>query len=134
MMNSVPHKLLKVWGWVRSLIKPKSNTQDLNEGSVQKVEYETEFSIEIPDELSKDKVYLIGEGDHFWLIMFECPCGCGEVIKLNTLEAASPCWRYKIENRKKLTIRPSVRRLSGCKSHFIFEKGCVRMSLYRTLC
>jgi hypothetical protein len=52
-----------------------------------------------------------------------CPCGCGALISLNTLADAKPCWKF-IEYDG---ITPSIRRESGCRSHFTITHGIVRM-------
>ncbi|MGE3343138.1 MAG: DUF6527 family protein [Vicinamibacterales bacterium] len=30
-----------------------------------------------------------------WAAALLCPCGCGDVIELNLVEQASPCWRVR---------------------------------------
>lgn len=42
-----------------------------------------------------------------------CPCGCNEVITLNTLADTKPCWSIQGNS-----IKPSINRIVGCKSHF----------------
>lgn len=50
-----------------------------------------------------------------WL-MFLCPCGCGEMIMLNTNKKyAPPCWTL---TRETGSIHPSVNQTTDCKSHF----------------
>jgi hypothetical protein len=80
------------------------------------------FVADIPSTIANRQIYLVGE-KNIWCILFKCPCGCGELIQLNTLEDEDPLWSYQIKNG--LTIRPSIRRIRGCKSHFLIIRGKV---------
>lgn len=78
------------------------------------------------DNYSSRRIYLIKDiGQKAWLIQFKCPCGCNTIVNLNLIENASPRWRYFIDKKKRITIRPSVNRLVGCKSHFNIVDGKV---------
>lgn len=48
---------------------------------------------------------------------FKCPCECGAIISL-TLAEGTPKWEI-IGN----TIKPSINRFVGCKSHFTITNG-----------
>lgn len=74
-----------------------------------------------PIKLNDNTVYLIED----WCITFNCPCGCGEIIQLNSLPDSSPKWTYSIK-RNSINILPSIRRVKGCKSHFWIKSGKVR--------
>jgi hypothetical protein len=50
-----------------------------------------------------------------------CPCGCAAIIQLNLIPGVSPCWSIS-EN----TIKPSINRIVGCKSHFSIINGIVQ--------
>src|SRR5947207_15952273 len=50
---------------------------------------------------------------------FLCPCGCGEVVRLNLLRSRGPAWRLALNAAGLPTLRPSVIRRSGCRSHFL---------------
>ncbi len=54
-------------------------------------------------------------------IDFICPCGCGDLVILSMLEDTSPCWKVIDKN----TIRPSINRIVGCRSHFEITNGIV---------
>jgi len=54
--------------------------------------------------------------------LFHCPCGCGEVLTVNLDPRAGAAWRWKRDGEG-LTLLPSVRRTSGCASHFIVWRG-----------
>ena len=62
---------------------------------------------------------LVGTGSTPKRLQFLCPCGCGEVVSLNLLRDAGPAWRLEIDEESRVSVWPSVRRQSGCKSHFV---------------
>lgn len=78
---------------------------------------------EFPDKLDQAKVYLAGEGDNLWAAAMICPCGCGDVIELNLLQQARPCWSVQEHADGTLTLAPSVWRQKGCRSHFLLRHG-----------
>jgi hypothetical protein len=74
----------------------------------------------------RDKVvYVVGDRSKEWLAILKCPCGCGDIIQLNLLQSAAPCWRVRFHKRKKITIRPSIDRVVGCRSHFTLRNGII---------
>lgn len=79
---------------------------------------------EDPDELLPKTLYAIGENGHLWHVMLTCPCGCSATIALNVLPEDSPRWRLH-ESSPGPTLAPSVRRTTGCRSHFILRRGNV---------
>lgn len=70
-------------------------------------------------------IYHVGSGEWKWLLMFRCPCGCGDVIQLSLLEKSKQSWKIEIENDKQFSIYPSIDRIVGCKSHFFIKKNKV---------
>jgi hypothetical protein len=81
------------------------------------------FVDDIPILLKPKKIYIIGQTENTWLIIMECPCGCKSNIQLNLLEEFRPCWRFKIDKNKMISIYPSIWRKVGCKSHFWIKSG-----------
>ena len=79
---------------------------------------------ELPDELYKYQVYILGEGRYSWSIALLCPCGCGDTIQLNVRADEHPFWSYSTIGRQ-ITISPSIWRKIGCRSHFILKKSRV---------
>jgi hypothetical protein len=65
------------------------------------------------------------DGGQYWLCMLRCPCGCGATIQLPMTPPARPCWQLR-GTMQQPTLWPSVRRASGCKSHFVLRKGLVQ--------
>ena len=86
--------------------------------------YRVEVINDTLEDCEKNKIYVIKDSHHPpWLLQFGCPCGCGSLIHLNLLRDANPCWRYYMDKRNRITIRPSVHRLIGCHSHFNIDSG-----------
>lgn len=78
-----------------------------------------------PAVVKDNTVYVIGENSFVWYLMLRCPCGCGEIIKLNTQEDTYPSWQ--LQSRSKLcSITPSIWRVVGCKSHFWLTNGKIK--------
>jgi len=76
-----------------------------------------------PDVFSKGTVYVQEASNGPWSLGFECPCGCREVVYLNLLKESRPTWNVEIRWFKGISIRPSVWRKVGCKSHFFLSRG-----------
>lgn len=87
--------------------------------------YRAVFVEDLPLELGKRKLYIVGEGEYRWFAAMKCPCGCGDIIKLNIRNDAHPYWRI-IEYKGTVSLEPSIRRLSGCRSHFYLRRGIIR--------
>lgn len=81
------------------------------------------FVDDIPENVGSRTIYIVGNKEQPWLIAFKCPCGCNNLIQLNLLKEASPLWGYKVTNKNKINVSPSVWRSSGCKSHFHVQKS-----------
>ena len=84
---------------------------------------------EIPAKVKENTVYVVGEKSFKWVAIFKCPCGCGEMIQLNLLEGALATWRVVIHRNNTVTIKPSVWRVIGCKSHFTVRRGYINWIL-----
>lgn len=86
--------------------------------------YKIVIEDDIPESVSDQTLYLIGEQGNYWLAVMKCPCGCGDSIQLPMTETARPCWRVTIQKGIP-TLAPSVNRTAKCKSHFILKAGQV---------
>lgn len=84
-------------------------------------EYRCESVADFPNEVAAGVVYLVGKENDKWAALFECPCGCDSVIHLNLISGSRPLW--KIVSRNPITIRPSIKRIEGCRSHFHIREG-----------
>ena len=57
------------------------------------------------------------------LLMISCPCGCGELFPINLDPRAGPAWRLYSDPRRGVSLYPSVRRESGCESHYVIWRN-----------
>ena len=85
--------------------------------------YTYKYVEDLPQIIESNIVYIVGENDFYWMLGFECPCGCHSTINLNLLDDTFPSWKYTIFNNNLITLRPSIRRVNGCKSHFFIKKS-----------
>lgn len=85
---------------------------------------------ELPEMVTDKVIYIVGEMNFPWLLAFKCPCGCQNLIQLNLLKDAEPCWRFKIDKKNKINIYPSVWRINGCKSHFFIRKSKIQWARF----
>lgn len=88
-------------------------------------EYKYRYAEDFPELVKENTVYIIGDKKSPWLLAFECPCGCKQIIQLNLLKEADPNWKFKITNGNKISISPSIWRTTGCKSHFFIRNSKV---------
>lgn len=61
-----------------------------------------------------------------WL-QFRCPCGCQETVALNLMAHVTPRWRTRFDRSGRVSVWPSIRRQSGCRSHFFVTLNEARM-------
>lgn len=116
---------MRIWKviikFVYSIFKPKKGIE------IEKIA--SQFSYKYVDVLplivESDIIYITGEYNFFWMLGFQCPCGCQSTINLNLLEETFPCWKYSIQNNSLITLSPSIRRVNGCESHFFIQKSLV---------
>jgi hypothetical protein len=78
---------------------------------------------DLPDAPKSHILYIAGEGEYAWAASMLCPCGCGDQIQLNLLKDASPRWAVFREASGHPSLRPSVWRRKGCRSHFFLRSG-----------
>ena len=58
-----------------------------------------------------------------WL-RFTCPCGCGDEIVLNLMQAHYPKWTIRLHSDQTVTLHPSVH-ATKCGSHFWLRRNRV---------
>jgi hypothetical protein len=75
-----------------------------------------------PDFVKSKKIYVIGEDDFLAFAIMICPCGCKSKIHLNLLPGKKPTWSI-ININGIPTLKPSIWRTVGCKSHFFVRDG-----------
>lgn len=80
---------------------------------------------DVPDAPVAGVLHLIEDGEgNYWLAVLRCPCGCGTTIQLPMTPPARPCWYFR-GTIQRPSLWPSVRRATGCKSHFVLRNGVV---------
>ena len=100
------------------LIKPLINYLDKP--------YSLEFIEDPVEEAHKRVLYVVGTKDEPWQAEMLCPCGCKEKIVLPLNNETSPRWTLKISHSNVPSLRPSVWRSKGCKSHFFLTDGHIQ--------
>lgn len=76
----------------------------------------------LPGKLPSRDLVLARDDGEDWCVGFRCPCGCGALIELLVVEGARPRWDVLIQ-RNRPTLKPSVWRNVGCRSHFWVRDG-----------
>jgi hypothetical protein len=112
---------------LRSISKPidfsneigSSNPTNFEEGNQI---FDFKYIEELPNNIVHNIIYIVGEKNYYWMAAFICPCGCDAIIKLNLLKRTYPSWRVSIK-RGRITIKPSIRRIVGCRKHFLILRG-----------
>lgn len=84
---------------------------------------------ELPERLSAQHLYVVGESGENWYAAMLCPCGCGAVIDLNLVPPGRPCWKLSVHDDGIPTLSPSVWRQVGCGAHFFLKKGRIVWAL-----
>lgn len=72
----------------------------------------------------RDLVMTKDDGDA-WSVGMLCPCRCGSMIELLVIPGAKPRWDVDIDKKGRPSLKPSVWRQSGCRSHFWLRNGRV---------
>ncbi len=57
------------------------------------------------------------------VLVLSCPCGCGDHFPINLDPHAGPAWHLYGTTQRKLSLYPSVRRKSDCKSHYVIWRN-----------
>lgn len=81
------------------------------------------FHDDEPEHLAASILYVIGSREHPWKSILVCPCGCQGVIELNLSPPGPPLQRITALQGKRVTLRPSVWRTTGCRSHLWKRSG-----------
>jgi hypothetical protein len=75
-----------------------------------------------PEHPQQALVYFVGGRDPMYAAMV-CPCGCGAILRSNLRSETDPCWAWDVQDDGAVTLRPSLWRQTGCRSHFILSSG-----------
>jgi hypothetical protein len=112
-MNII-NKLRIYFEWLFKLFRSKSST------------YKVTICDDLPVNMKEGVLYILGEVPYQWSVGFLCPCGCKATIQLNLLKGARPLWALTQHIDGTYSLRPSIWRKVGCKSHFFFERNQIR--------
>lgn len=89
------------------------------------VRYKTVLCEDLPDNIERKVLYVVGENNTYWMAAMVCPCGCGDLIQLALDPTGRPRWQIHINKKFQATLKPSVHRMVSCRSHFFIRKGRV---------
>lgn len=118
-MNAIVSFFVRLWATLASL--PRRAAERLPRRKPKLFHY---VRVEdIPDRLIPANVYLAGEDNNLWAAAMLCPCGCKDVIELNLMTQARPCWKVQQHPDRTVSLAPSVWRQKGCGSHFFVRHG-----------
>jgi hypothetical protein len=123
MLASLLRRLGAFWHRVKTWAQPAKRHRPVQPS--RPTRYRVAYVPEEPDHFEPWTVYALGEDGHLWALAFACPCGCGASVALNLLPDDEPCWSFEDESGVP-TIRPSVERHTGCRSHYFITRGQLR--------
>jgi Family of unknown function (DUF6527) len=78
-----------------------------------------------PEEIKPGMMIVVADRHLQKWACFQCPGGCGEVIKLSLNPKQRPCWQVQADDWGRPTVSPSVRQLNACGCHFWIREGNV---------
>jgi hypothetical protein len=77
------------------------------------------------ENIKKNSFYVVSHAKAPRWILFQCPCGCGEVVTLSMQRVHRPRWYLRTSRNHRPNLQPSVWRDVGCMSHFCINDGRV---------
>lgn len=80
---------------------------------------------EFPECPEENYIYITYEEKAMCYLLMKCPCGCGADIDLSLLKGLKPRWTIEFNIQGTISIKPSIWRKHGCKSHFFYKSGKV---------
>lgn len=88
--------------------------------------YRTRYIEELPKEPDQKTIYIVRDEGFIEHATLLCPCGCGALLHMNLIPDDRPCWFVTEHGNETVSLKPSIWRKTGCRSHFIFERGHIR--------
>ena len=105
--------LAAIWtwitGWFTGLFRPRYRLEEVHGA--------------FPPRLRRLTLYVLKEDGTPWQAAMICPCGCGATLEMNLLPDERPMWRYDVSAKGFPSLKPSVWRQVGCRSHFFLRSG-----------
>jgi hypothetical protein len=93
--------------------------------------YRSQRVSDAPERPEHNVVYIVGEDGYDWSAVMKCPGGCGKVLEMNLLPDAKPVWRVTEHEDGSVSLHPSVWLKTGCRCHFVLQRGGVRWTKFR---
>ena len=78
---------------------------------------------ELPELVNENEVVVAREGDTLWSAAMICPCGCKQRLEVMLLDGVKPRWDFFLDAGGRPSLKPSVWRVVGCRSHFWLRGG-----------
>ena len=89
--------------------------------------YRTEWVEDIPENLDKNTVYIVGGREYPFYAAIVCPRrSCRQVVNLDVSADVRKKWRITEHPDGRVTLSPSVH-VTGlvCRCHYWLRKGCI---------
>ncbi len=77
------------------------------------------------EDIQENTFYFVSSRRHPKWALFQCPCGCNNIVTLSLQKAHRPHWVLRKNRRNRPSLQPSVWRDVGCLSHFWLQDGRV---------
>jgi hypothetical protein len=87
---------------------------------------------ELPSSMPSRDIVLTRDDGEAWSVGMLCPCRCGATIEMLVVEGAKPRWDIEVDDKGRPSLRPSIWRNTGCRSHFWIRSGRVVWCKSRT--
>lgn len=101
-----------------------NSLRQMSWAKIKVARFQTAPVVELPHILNTGHLYVLG-GERPWSAAFLCPCGCRQPIHLSLLPDETPAWVLTLDANNLATLRPSVWRTKGCRSHFFLRHGSI---------
>ena len=88
--------------------------------------YRTRYVEDLPQEPKRKTIYIIRDEGFIEHASLLCSCGCGAFLHMNLIPDERPCWFVTEHSNGTVTLKPSVWRQKGCRSHFFFIRGRIQ--------
>lgn len=64
------------------------------------------------------------------MLVFSCPCGCGDIVRLNLLPGKERAWSIRHSTARGISVYPSIELPTRCGSHFFIANNTARLIVY----
>lgn len=78
-----------------------------------------------PNSFADGEIVIVGNENYQKWAYLKCPCGCGNITMLSLSTKRRPSWQVYLNWMMIPTVRPSVRDIGSCHSHYWIKKGKV---------